>query len=89
MKKCVSFIIIIERSWCIKMNNYIILDKRKNIKKIERLISELQLTNSLNNRRTSMWENDDIEINIDRHIIRIYIYNNKDISYYSNIFIGD
>lgn len=69
------------------MNNYIILDKRKYIKKIKHLIPKLKLTNTLNNYRTSMWENDDIEINIDKQLIRIYIYDDKKIPYYSNILL--
>lgn len=69
------------------MNNYIILDKRKYIKKIKQLIPKLKLTNTLNNYRTSMWENDDIEINIDKKLIRIYIYDDKKIPYYSNILL--
>lgn len=69
------------------MNNYIILDKRKYIKKIKHIIPKLKLINTLNNSRTSMWENDDLEINIDKELIRIYIYDDKKISYYSNIML--
>ena len=32
-----------------------------------------------------MWENNDIEISIDKSIIRILIYNNDDIQYYNNM----
>lgn len=65
------------------MNNYIILDKKKYIKKINKIISECHLKNTLNNHRTSMWENDDIEINIDKRLIRVYIYDDNNISHYS------
>lgn len=67
------------------MRNYIILDKKKNIKKINKIIYDLKLKNTLKNKRTCMWENNDIEISIDKSIIRILIYNNDDIQYYNNM----
>ena len=67
------------------MRNYNILDKKKNIKKINKIIYDLKLTNTLKNKRTCMWENNDIEISIDKSIIRILIYNNDDIQYYNNM----
>lgn len=66
------------------MNNYIVLDKRKNIKHISSVIHNLQLKNTLKNKRTSIWENDDIEISIDKLIIRIMIYSKEDIKFYSD-----
>ena len=44
------------------MNNYIVLDKRKNFSRISSIIKNLNLKNTLKNRRTSIWENDDLEI---------------------------
>lgn len=67
------------------MTKYIILNKKKNIKKIQKIINNLNLSNTLKNKRTSMWENDDIQINIDKSIIRILIYSIDDVTYYSNI----
>lgn len=67
------------------MNNYITLNKKKNIKKINDIIHNLKLSNTLKNKRTSIWENEDIEISIDKSIIRILIYCNDDIQYYSNL----
>lgn len=69
------------------MNNYIVLDKRKNIKHIKHIIQELNLTNTLKNNRTIMWENDDLQINIDRNIIRVMIYCNEDIEHYKNFIL--
>lgn len=68
------------------MNNYIVLNKRKNIKHISSIIQELKLTNTLKNKRTSMWENDDVQISIDKSIIRIFIYCKEDIQRYTNLF---
>ena len=68
------------------MNNYIILNKRKNIEYINHKIKELKMINTLKNRRTNIWENDDLQISIDKSIIRILIFSNDDIKYYSNIF---
>lgn len=65
------------------MEKYIILDKRKNLKKVTSAIKELNMTNSLRNKRTTIWENDKLQISIDRSIIRILIYNSEDIKYYS------
>lgn len=66
------------------MNNYIVLDKRKNFSRISSIIKNL----NLKNRRTSIWENDDLEISIDRTIIRVLIFKSKDISYYNEFFRG-
>ena len=70
------------------MNNYIVLDKRKNFSRISSIIKNLNLKNTLKNRRTSIWENDDLEISIDRTIIRVLIFKSKDISYYNKFFRG-
>ena len=67
------------------MSNYIILNKKKNIKKINNIIHDLKLINTLKNKRTCMWENDDVEISIDKSIIRILIYNNDDVQHYTNM----
>lgn len=69
------------------MNNYIVLNKRKNIKHISSIIQELKLTNTLKNKRTSIWENDDLQISIDKSIIRILIYCKEDIQYYTNFIL--
>lgn len=68
------------------MNNYIVLGKRKNFSRISSIIKNLNLKNTLKNRRTSIWENDDLEISIDRTIIRVLIFKSKDISYYNEFF---
>lgn len=67
------------------MNNYIVLNKRKNIGKINIMLSDLKMFNSLKNRRTEIWENEDIQISIDKTIIRILIYSSNDIAYYTNL----
>lgn len=69
------------------MNNYIVLNKRENIKHINQIIQELNLTNTLKNKRTIMWENEDLQINIDRNIIRVMIYCNEDVERYKNFII--
>ncbi len=69
------------------MNNYIVLDKRKNFSRISSIIKNLNLKNTLKNRRTSIWENDDLEISIDTYIIRIMIYSNEDVQYYTNFIL--
>lgn len=71
------------------MSKYIILNKKKNIKQILNIIEKLCLKNTLKNSRTSIWENDDIQISIDKTIIRILIYSNEDICYYTNILKSD
>lgn len=71
----------------IEMNNYIILEKKKHIKDINQVIKRLNLTNTLKNKRTSLWENDDIEISIDKKIIRILIYSKNDIQHYTNFIL--
>jgi hypothetical protein len=85
MTKCVIFIIV-KMKW-IEMNNYIILEKKKHIKDINQVIKRLNLTNTLKNKRTSLWENDDIEISIDKKIIRILIYSKNDIQHYTNFIL--
>ena len=67
------------------MNNYITLDKRKNIKKITDIIKLLNMANTLKNKRTMVWENDDLQISIDKHIIRILIYSAEDLKRYSDL----
>ena len=69
------------------MNNYIVLDKRKNFSRISSIIKNYNLKNTLKNRRTSIWENDDLEISIDKYIIRIMIYSNEDVQYYTNFIL--
>ena len=68
------------------MNNYITLNKKNNTKKILRTIKQLGLKKCLKNSRTTIWENDDLQISIDKSIIRILIYSKDDISYYHSIF---
>lgn len=67
------------------MGNYIVLDKRKKIKKIKRLFDELKVYKTFKNNRTEIWENDDLQISIDKSIIRILIYSQEDIKEYINI----
>lgn len=69
------------------MNNYIVLNKRKNIKKISKKIIQLNLYKSFKNRRTTIWENEDMQISIDKYIIRILIYSKNDFDFYKNFFI--
>ena len=69
------------------MNNYIVLDKRKNFSRISSIIKNLNLKNTLKNRRTSIWENDDLEISIDKYIIRIMIYSNEDVQHYTDFIL--
>ena len=68
------------------MNNYIILDKRKNIKQVFLIIRELNMVNTIKNKRTSIWENDDLQISIDRSLIRILGYNVETIQHYFDFY---
>lgn len=68
------------------MNNYITLNKKSNVKKVQKTIRKLGLKKCLKNNRTTIWENDDLQISIDKSIIRILIYSKEDISYYKSIF---
>ena len=45
------------------------------------------MTNTLKNKRTSVWENNDLQISIDKSIIRILIYSKNDIQYYTDILL--
>lgn len=67
-----------------KMNKYIVLSKKKNLSQLYCIIKDLKLKNTLKNKRTSIWENNDLEISIDKYIIRITIYSNEDVQYYTN-----
>lgn len=66
------------------MNKYIVLSKKKNLSQLYCIIKDLKLKNTLKNKRTSIWENNDLEISIDKYIIRITIYSNEDVQYYTN-----
>lgn len=68
------------------MSNYITLNKKNNTKKVLKTIKQLGLRKCLKNSRTTIWENDDLQISIDKSIIRILIYSKDDISYYNSIF---
>ncbi len=68
------------------MNNYIILDKKKKKKFVLKFINKANFKKTLNNKRTTIWENDHMQISIDKLIIRILIYNKNEIEYYNNIF---
>lgn len=84
MIKCVISIII-SMEWIYKkMNKYIVLSKKKNLSQLYCIIKDLKLKNTLKNKRTSIWENNDLEISIDKYIIRITIYSNEDVQYYTN-----
>lgn len=67
------------------MSNYIVLIKKKNLKKIIKIIENYNMVNTLKNKRTSIWENDDLQISIDKSIIRILIFSKNDIPYYKKI----
>lgn len=69
------------------MNNYIILNKHKNFKNILKIIHSLNLQKSFKNNRTTIWENDDLQISIDKTIIRILIFSNDDIIRYRHLFL--
>lgn len=69
------------------MSNYIILLKKNNFKKINKFIKNSNMTNTLKNKRTSVWENNDLQISIDKSIIRILIYSKNDIQYYTDILL--
>ena len=70
------------------MNNYIILNKRKYIKRVHNILDKYNMEKTFKNFRTEIWENDDIQISIDRTIIRVLIFKSKDISYYNEFFRG-
>lgn len=67
------------------MNNYIILNKKKNINKISNILNDLELKKTFKNKRTEIWENDDLQISIDKSIIRILIFSNNDVEHYKKI----
>lgn len=69
------------------MSNYIVLNKSKNKKKVLDLIKDLGLIKILQNKRTIMYQNDDLEISIDKSIIRVLIYNKEDVQYYKQLFM--
>ena len=69
------------------MNNYIILNKRKNIKHIKDTIRTLNMINTLKNKRTSIWENEDLQISIDKSIIRILVFSSDDLKLYSDLLL--
>lgn len=71
------------------MNNYIILNKRKYIKRVHNILDKYNMEKTFKNFRTEIWENDDIQISIDRTIIRVLIFKSKDISYYNEFFRGN
>lgn len=69
------------------MNNYIILNKRKYLKHVQVIMQILALKKSFKNRRTTIWESNDIQISIDKSIIRILIFSKNDIAHYRNLFL--
>lgn len=69
------------------MNNYIILNKRKYLKHVQVIMQILELEKSFKNRRTIIWESNDLQISIDKSIIRILIFSKKDIIHYRNLFL--
>lgn len=69
------------------MNKYIILNKRKNKKDILNLLKEYNGVRTFKNNRTEIWENDEIQISIDKSVIRILILNSKDIPYYRKLIL--
>lgn len=64
------------------MGNYIILEKRKYKRQISKLIKSLNMHQCLKNSRTSVWKNQDLQISIDKYLIRILVYNISDFPYY-------
>lgn len=64
------------------MNNYIILNKNRNIKRITNLLKSHNLLKSFKNSRTEIWENDDLQISIDKSIIRVLIFSEHDLERY-------
>lgn len=68
------------------MSKYIVLDKRKNIKKIKKIFDNLNLQKSFKNNRTEIWENDEVQVSIDKSIIRVLIYSIEDLKYYTEVF---
>lgn len=68
---------------------YIILNKNKNTKKMKQIIKKLNLSKSIENKRTTIWKNEDIQISIDKSIIRILIYSISDEEKYSKEILCD
>lgn len=68
------------------MNNYIILDKKKHLKRLLKFKNNLNLKESFKNNRTTILENEDIQISIDKTIIRILIFCKDDVERYVNLF---
>lgn len=63
-------------------NNYITLKKTKNIYSF---LEQNHLQKTFKNSRTEIWENDEIQISIDKTIIRILIFDKNKIMYYKNL----
>ena len=67
------------------MDNYIVINKKKNIGKMSKLIKNFNLHKSLKNQRTIIWENDKLHVSIDKKLIRIIIYRKDEIEHYQKI----
>lgn len=70
------------------MNNYIILNKRKNLNMIRKMIKELNMSLKLKNKRTMVWRCNDLQISIDKNLIRVLIYSDEDIKRFTKIIEG-
>jgi hypothetical protein len=70
------------------MENYLILNKKKYKRRIQKIIKLLNLKQTLKNTRTTMFEGEDLEINIDKSIIRVLIYSKEDILKYKKIILN-
>lgn len=59
------------------MSAYINICNKKPKKHIISALKNMGLNNTFSNYRTSIWENEDVHISVDRKITRILIYDEK------------
>lgn len=59
------------------MGEYINVWNKKPKKQIYSILKELGLENTFSNYRTSIWENEDVHISVDRKVIRILSYEGR------------
>lgn len=59
------------------MGEYINVWNKKPKKQIYSILKELGLENTFSNYRTSIWENEEVHISVDRKVIRILSYEGR------------
>lgn len=59
------------------MSAYINVCNKKTKKQIYGMLQNMGLENTFSNYRTSIWENEDVHISVDRKITRILLYDEE------------